>query len=105
MWLSNLFTLIVTDEGNFIHVIDEGDFRHVTDEDYFRHVTDEGYFRHVTDECYLRHVTNEGYCINASCALNLISTVLLLKFIHFISSSAYTEFHIFFLLAFEGNKS
>ena len=58
-WFASLSTLSVPDEG------------------YCRNVPDEGYCRNVPDEGYYRNVPDEGYYRYASCALNLIFTLLL----------------------------
>jgi len=39
-------------------------------------VPDEGYSSNVPNECYSSNVPDEGYSRNASCALNVISTLL-----------------------------
>jgi hypothetical protein len=52
----------------------------VPDEDYSRYVPDEDYSRYVPDEDYSRYVPDEDYSRNASCALDLISTFLLMSF-------------------------
>ena len=50
----------------------------VLDDGYSRHVPDDGYSRHVPDDGYSRHVPDDGYSRNIPCALNLVSTFLLI---------------------------
>ena len=68
----------VPDEGYSRNVPDEGYSRNVPDDGYSRNAPDEGYSRNVPDDGYSRNAPDEGYSRNVSCALNLISTFLIL---------------------------
>jgi hypothetical protein len=67
-WFSNILILSIPDDGYYVP--DEGYY--IPDEGYY--VPDEGYY--VPDEGY--YVPDEGYSRNVSCALDVISTFLLL---------------------------
>jgi len=59
-------------------VLDDGYSRNVPDDGYSRNVPDNGYSRNVPDDGYSRHVPDDGYSRNVPCALNLVSTFLLI---------------------------
>ena len=83
--------MCVPDEGYSRDVPDEGYSRDVPDEVYSRDVPDEGYSRDVPDEGYSRNVPDEGYSRNVLCALNLISTFLLLQIIFYIATNIFGQ--------------